>query len=136
MAGTDLIYRVTRAVYGRLGPQADARLVEDLVTDIVRLIGTEVGPAERSAPPGARIVVSAFGTSRPGIVAAITARLAESRYNILDINQTVVEGLIAEGETGASDLAALRESLKADGDRVGVQVFTQREDLFQSMHRV
>lgn len=141
MAETDLIYRVTRAVYARLGAQADARLVEDLVTDIVRLIGPATGPAGPSVQLGARIVVSAFGTSRPGIVAAITARLAESRYNILDINQTVVQGkfamvLIAEGEAGASDLAALRESLKADGDRVGVQVFTQREDLFQSMHRV
>ena len=141
MAETDLIYRVTRAVYARLGPQADARLVEDLVTDIVRLIGPAASPPGSSVQPGARIVVSAFGTSRPGIVAAITARLAESRYNILDINQTVVQGkfamvLIAEGEAGASDLAALRESLKADGDRVGVQVFTQREDLFQSMHRV
>ena len=38
MANEELIYRITRAVYGRLGAQADERAVEQLVTDIYRAI--------------------------------------------------------------------------------------------------
>ena len=41
MANEDLIYRITRAVYERLGPSADEQMVEQLVTDIYR----EVKPA-------------------------------------------------------------------------------------------
>ncbi|MEP7271657.1 MAG: ACT domain-containing protein [Acidobacteriota bacterium] len=135
----DLVYRLTCIVYERLGSQADARLVEDLVTAVVQTIGSE--SVTDGGGSGSRVVVSAFGTSRPGIVAAITSQLAESRYNIVDMNQTVVQGkfamvLIAEAGPNAIDLSTLRAGLKAVGERVGVQVYTQSEDLFQSMHRV
>ena len=39
MANEDLIYRITRAVYGRLGAQADEQAVEQLVTDVYRFVG-------------------------------------------------------------------------------------------------
>jgi ACT domain-containing protein len=143
MPQEDLIYRITKAVFSRLGDKADARVVEDLVTDIYRLIeagGTldGVGAPQSEA---ARVVVSAFGTSRPGIVAAITSALAEASYDIVDMNQTVVQGkfamvLIAEGGDGTNDLTSLRERLKIAGERIGVRVYAQREELFQSMHRV
>ena len=38
MANEELIYRITRAVYGRLGTAADEQTVEQLVTDIYREI--------------------------------------------------------------------------------------------------
>lgn len=141
MSREELVYRLTRLVYDRLGPQTDARLVEDLVTEVFRTIGSARVAEGRSNAQGARVVVSAFGTSRPGIVAAITSTLAESRYDIVDMNQTVVQGkfamvLIAEAAANALDLSSLRAGLKQVGDRVGVQVYSQREDLFQSMHRV
>ena len=143
MPQEDLIYRITKAVLNRLGEKADARLVEDLVTDIYRLMeagGTLEGTREEPSK-AARVVVSAFGTSRPGIVAAIASSLAEASYDIVDMNQTVVQGkfamvLIAEGGDGTNDLTPLRERLKDAGERIGVRVYAQREDLFQSMHRV
>jgi len=143
MPQEDLIYRITKAVLNRLGEKADARLVEDLVTDIYRLMeagGTLDGTREEPSK-AARVVVSAFGTSRPGIVAAIASSLAEASYDIVDMNQTVVQGkfamvLIAEGGDGTNDLTPLRERLKDAGERIGVRVYAQREDLFQSMHRV
>ncbi len=141
MSKEELVYRLTRLVYDRLGPQTDARLVEDLVTELFRTIGSARVAEDRSNGQSARVVVSALGTSRPGIVAAITSTLAESRYDIVDMNQTVVQGkfamvLIAEAADNALDLSSLRAGLTQVGDRVGVQVYSQREDLFQSMHRV
>jgi predicted amino acid-binding ACT domain protein len=44
--------------------------------------------------------------------------------------------LIAEGGDGTNDLTLLRERLKDAGERIGVRVYAQREELFQSMHRV
>ena len=143
MANEDLIYQMTKTVLARLGPQADARLVEEMVADLYRLVD---GAVEGGTPLGAaslrsRVVVSAFGTSRPGIVAAIASTLAEAKYNIFDMNQTVVQGkfamvLIAEAAEGANDLATLKEQLRAAGESVGVRILAQREDLFQAMHRV
>jgi ACT domain-containing protein len=74
-------------------------------------------------------------------VAAISATLAEAEYSIVDMNQTVVQGkfamvLIAEASPSASDLTALKGHLKEAGERVGVRIYAQREDLFQAMHRV
>lgn len=143
MAKEDLIYQLTKTVYGRLGAGADARVVEDLVADLSRLVG--YAPESPSQPgrvaPGARVIVSAFGTNRPGVVAVIASTLAEAHYNIADMNQTVVQGkfamvLIAEAVDGAGDLASLKDRLGAAGESVGVRIYAQREELFQAMHRV
>jgi ACT domain-containing protein len=145
MADEDLIYRMTKAVYGRLGAGADARLVEDLVTD---LYGIARSGQDAAAPKaggggasGARLIVTAFGANRPGVVAVVASTLADAGYNIADMNQTVVEGkfamvLLAEAEEGASDLGSLKDRLNGAAERLGVRIYTQREDLFQSMHRV
>jgi len=142
MANQELIYQLTKAVYQRLGPGAEAGLVESLVTDIYRIVeGDGAATAATDAGGPARVVISAFGVSRPGIVAAITRTLAEAHCNIVDMNQTVVQGkfamvLIAETGAGATDLAALTTRLNEAGERAGVRVYAQREDLFKAMHRV
>jgi len=143
LADQKLIYKITRAVYDRLGGQADASLVEGLVTDVYRVVE---GSLEEDKPSDgtrrdSRVVISAFGLSRPGIVAAISATLAESNFNIIDMNQTVVQGkfamvLIAEMGSGAADLATLKTRLNEAGERFGIRVYAQREDLFQTMHRI
>jgi ACT domain-containing protein len=145
MTNEELIYQITRAVYHRLGSGADKDLVENLVTDVYRLVHSE-GRTEQTLPgpePGRRdrIVISAFGVNRPGIVAAIAGTLAQTQYSIVDMNQTVVQGkfamvLIAEASPAASDLAKLKARLKETGERVGVRIYAQREDIFQAMHRV
>lgn len=146
MADEDLIYRMTKAVYGRLGTGADARLVEDLVTDLYGIArgGREAAPQAESinsSAAGARLIVTAFGANRPGVVAVVASTLADAGYNIADMNQTVVEGkfamvLLAEAEEGASDLGSLNDRLNGAAERLGVRIYAQREDLFQSMHRV
>src|ERR1051325_12062837 len=86
MANEELIYRITRAVYGRLGAQSDERQVEQLVTNIYRAIepvvsnGSSVGAtssadvmrgdaAARGAGAADRLIVSVFGVDHPGMVA-------------------------------------------------------------------
>ncbi|HZH32437.1 MAG TPA: ACT domain-containing protein [Pyrinomonadaceae bacterium] len=159
MANEELIYRITRAVYGRLGAQADERTVENLVTDIYRAIEPVVegdnggaaggraarrgltahgGEAEGSSD---RLIVSVFGVDNPGIVAGVAQILAESGCSIADINQTVVQGkfamvIIANAANSNAPVATLKERFRTAGDKLGVRIYAQREDLFNAMHRI
>ncbi|MDX6271855.1 MAG: hypothetical protein QOD28_3078 [Acidobacteriota bacterium] len=162
MANEELIYRITRAVYGRLGAQADERTVENLVTDIYRAIEPVVdaagnGGGDAGGRGGARrgltahggeaegssnrLIVSVFGVDHPGIVAGVAQILAESGCSIADINQTVVQGkfamvIIADSTNSNAPVATLKERFRAAGDKLGVRIYAQREDLFNAMHRI
>jgi ACT domain-containing protein len=150
MANEELIYRITRAVYGRLGAGADEREVENLVTDIYRAIEPVVAAdgaagaregAGRAEGRADRLIVSVFGVDHPGIVAAVSQVLAEAECSIIDINQTVVQGkfamvIIADISRARESAAALKERFRKEGERLGVRIYAQREDLFNAMHRI
>ncbi len=154
MANEDLIYRITRAIYQRLGSSADETAVEQLVTDIYRTI--EPALAGRATPPlGApaadentaaegsaeRLIISVFGMDHPGIVAGVAQILAEASCTIVDINQTVVQGkfamvIIASTSRAQLSVTGLKDRLRSEGEKLGVHIYAQREDLFNAMHRV
>ena len=144
MANEDLIYRITRAVYERLGPGADEQMVEQLVTDIYREVGQsnslQTSPAQESGS-AARMIISVFGMDHPGIVAGVSQILAEASCSIIDINQTVVQGkfamvIIADTTRARESTAELKDRLRREGEHLGVRIYAQREDLFNAMHRV
>ncbi|MET0650532.1 MAG: ACT domain-containing protein [Pyrinomonadaceae bacterium] len=147
MADEELIYRITRAVYGRLGAQADERMVEALVMDVYRAVEPALGDGGGGgAKAGAegradRLIVSVFGTDHPGIVAAVSQILAEARCSIIDINQTVVQGkfamvIVADIARAGESVTALKDRFRREGERLGVHIYAQREDLFNAMHRI
>ncbi len=144
MPNEDLIYRITRAVYERLGPGADEQMVEQLVTDIYRevnLSGTTGSPARSAEGSSSRLIISVFGMDHPGIVAGVSQILAEASCSIVDINQTVVQGkfamvIIADSSRARESTSELKERLRREGERLGVRIYAQREDLFNAMHRV
>jgi ACT domain-containing protein len=163
MANEELIYRITRAVYGRLGTGADERVVEQLVTDIYRAIEPVVENGEAAAGGLApreryrattererearaqgseqRLIVSVFGVDHPGIVAGVSQVLAEADCSIIDINQTVVQGkfamvIIADMSRARESATALKDRFRKEGERLGVRIYAQREDLFNAMHRI
>lgn len=147
MANEDLIYRITRAVYERLGPSANEQMVEQLVTDIYREVKpavTESARTETSAPASGsseRMVISVFGMDHPGIVAGVSQILADASCSIIDINQTVVQGkfamvIIGDTSRARESTTELKERLRRAGEQLGVRIYAQREDLFNAMHRV
>ncbi len=159
MSNEDLIYRITRAVYNRLGAGADEQSVEQLVTEIYRevepslrangtsYVSSQSSPTAESISSGARegssdrLVVSVFGVDHPGIVAAVAQILAEANCSIVDINQTVVQGkfamvIIADTARAKESTTGLKERLRKEGENLGVRIYAQREDLFNAMHRI
>jgi ACT domain-containing protein len=163
MANEELIYRITRAVYGRLGAGADEQAVEQLVTDIYRAIEpvvesngggsaskgagqaggelSEHGSQRRDVDSESRLIVSVFGVDHPGIVAGVSQVLAEADCSIIDINQTVVQGkfamvIIADMSRARESATALKDRFRKAGEHLGVRIYAQREDLFNAMHRI
>jgi ACT domain-containing protein len=159
MPNEELIYRITRAIYDRLGAAADEAAVEQLVTDIYQTVApslsqnggarpastfTSVGASFGEAPhegSADRLIVSVFGLDHPGIVAGVSQILAEASCSIVDINQTVVQGkfamvIIANTARSAASATELKERFRAEGEKLGVHIYAQREDLFNAMHRI
>jgi len=151
MANEELIYRITRAVYDRLGKAVDDTTVEQLVTDIYKQVepvsrtttSVDNGAAGLNASEGssARMVISVFGLDHPGIVAGVSQILAAASCSIIDINQTVVQGkfamvIIADTSRARESTAELKDRLRSEGEKLGVRIYAQREDLFNAMHRI
>lgn len=158
MANEELIYRITRAVYDRLGASMDETTVEQLVTDIYKTIEPALGkngPAPSMAAPqsvssapdagaegsSTRIIISVFGVDHPGIVAGVAEILSEAQCSIVDINQTVVRRkfamvIIANAAASQTSITDLKERLRSEGEKLGVHIYAQREDLFNAMHRI
>ena len=156
MANEELIYRITRAIYERLGSAADESAVEQLVTDIYQTVEPALaqngasstsmsrsGLGETATREGSsdRLVISVFGMDHPGIVAGAAQILAEAGCSIVDINQTVVQGkfamvIIANTARSRLSVTELKDRLRSEGEKLGVHIYAQREDLFNAMHRI
>ena len=88
-----------------------------------------------------RCVFSVLGKDRSGIVAAISAALAEKGANIDDISQTILDEIfsmtmLVRLNTEVADFNTVQEALAAVGEELGVQVIIQREDVFQFMYKI
>ena len=144
-------------MYDRLGAAAEEQTVEQLVTDIYRQIepfltsnGTSStqnlptsGSMSSQSREGSsdRLIISVFGVDHPGIVAGVAQILAEADCSIVDINQTVVQGkfamvIIGDASRARQSTNELKERLRQEGEKLGVRIYAQREDLFNAMHRV
>lgn len=88
-----------------------------------------------------RIVVTVLGQDRVGIIAAVSAILAEANANILDISQTTLQEffamiLLADMAQASVPLEELKRRLRAKGETMGLKIDAQHEDVFKYMHRV
>ena len=75
-----------------------------------------------------RAVVTVVGADKIGIVAGVTATLAELEANIIEISQTLMSGaftMMMVVETQNSDFSAFQAELSRKGEALGVKsIFT------------
>lgn len=88
-----------------------------------------------------KVIITVVGKDTVGIIAAVCVSLADHGINILDISQTIVEGffnMMMVADIAASDIGfnEIQEKLNAVGEKKGVIITCQREEIFESMHRV
>ena len=88
-----------------------------------------------------KAIVTVVGKDRVGIIAEVCTELAKYQVNVLDINQTVMQGsftmMMAVDVSGSTvPLAELCKAMDNHGQQMGLSIRVQREDIFQAMHRV
>ena len=84
-------------------------------------------------------VVTVTGKDTIGIIAKVSATLAQHDANILDISQTVLSGIfnmIMIVDISLSEFAALSEALSVLGRELGLEIRIQRSEIFDAMHRI
>ncbi len=88
-----------------------------------------------------RTIITVIGKDRVGIIARVCTFLAENDINILDINQSIVQGffnmmMIVDAQQAEKDFSVLVEEIEKVGDELGVKIKMQHEDIFNIMHRI
>ncbi len=90
-----------------------------------------------------KCVISVLGADRTGIVAAVATVLTECDANIDDINQTILGEneifcmtMLATLNIATASFEEVQDRLTAEGERLGVQITIQREDVFRFMHEI
>ena len=88
-----------------------------------------------------KVIITVVGKDTVGIIARVCTYLAENKINILDISQTIVSGyfnmmMITDMENATVKFTKVVEDLDVLGEEIGVKIKAQKEEIFESMHRL
>lgn len=86
-------------------------------------------------------IITVVGTDQVGIIAKVSAFLAEKKINIADISQTILSGnfvmmMMVDMSGSEMKMDELRSSLDDLGSSMGVEINVMHERVFSAMHRV
>jgi len=88
-----------------------------------------------------KVVITALGKDKVGIMAKITSVLARYQVSIVDISQKILRGfftmmMIVDVENCTVSFEELTQKLVEAGKEIGIVIHTQHEDIFHYMHRI
>ena len=88
-----------------------------------------------------KAIVTVVGKDRVGIIANVCTALASYNINVLDINQTVMQGyftmmMVTDVSLCNIPMAELVTRMEETGKAMGLSIRVQREDIFEAMHRI
>ena len=88
-----------------------------------------------------KAVVTVIGFDRKGIIAQVSNVLYESGINILEISQTIVDGMfnmlmIVDLSEPACSFEELQDRLSGLASAIGVQIRIQKIEIFEAMHQI
>ena len=88
-----------------------------------------------------KAIVTVLGSDRVGIISAVTSELARLDVNIEDISQTLIQNhfvmiMMTDVSKSPLGIAEIGQKLKAVGEKTGVDIRVQHEDIFNCMHRI
>ena len=88
-----------------------------------------------------KTIITVVGKDTVGIIARVCTYLADNQINILDISQTIVQGyfnmmMIVDTNLTQKDFGIIVKELEQLGERIGVIIKCQKEEIFNQMHRI
>jgi ACT domain-containing protein len=86
-------------------------------------------------------IITVVGSDHVGIIAKVSAFLAERNINIEDISQTVLSGnfvmmMMVDLSASAKPLSEVKSELAGLGESMGVSISLMHERVFSAMHRI
>ncbi len=86
-------------------------------------------------------IITVVGSDKVGIIAKVSAYLAEHKINIVDITQTILSGnfvmmMMANLDNADVAIDDLRKNMEELADNMGVEINIMSEKVFSAMHRV
>jgi ACT domain-containing protein len=137
---------------------AQPAVLEAVVAEVMAAIGSgeaaaslvEVGPGidycqacldQERARTRHRAVLTTTGRNQKGIVARVTARIADLGGDILDISQTLVGDyftmiVVIDAATLAVPFAGFKAAMESEIHSMGLQAMMMHEDVVNTLHRV
>lgn len=88
-----------------------------------------------------RTIITVVGKDTVGIIAKVCTYLAENGINILDISQTIVQGyfnmmMIVDTNGMNKSFGDMSDEMTSLGEKIGVVIKCQKEEIFDKMHRI
>lgn len=88
-----------------------------------------------------KTIITVVGKDGVGIIAKICTYLANNNINIEDISQTITGGffnmmMITDMNKTSKPFGDISDELVQIGEEIGVVIKCQREEIFDSMHRI
>ncbi len=88
-----------------------------------------------------QIIITVQGVDKTGIVASVATILAEYKVNIEDIKQTLMQGhfvmfMLCDISQSSSSFKEIKEALCQVGEKLGMEIWVQRREIFDNMHNV
>ena len=89
-----------------------------------------------------KAIVTVIGKDRVGITADVCSLLAKYNINILDITMTVLQQefftmvMLVDTSACEKSVGELTDILSQAGEKEGLSIRIQREDIFNAMHRI
>jgi ACT domain-containing protein len=86
-------------------------------------------------------IITVVGADKVGIIARVSAFLAERNINIEDISQTILSGsfvmmMMVNLSQGSSSLETIKAELNSLGEEMKVSISLMHEGVFSAMHRI
>jgi len=88
-----------------------------------------------------KAIVTVLGHDRIGIIKEVSESLASFNVNIEDISQTLMQNyfvmiMMTDVSSSSYSIAEMNVRLKEVGERLGMDIRMQHEDIFNCMHRI
>ena len=88
-----------------------------------------------------KAVISVVGKDQIGIVHAATGLLVDYHLNIIDINQTLMDDyftmiMLVDLSQCQVDFDEVLAGFDALGEKMGLKICVQHEDIFTAMHQI
>ncbi len=87
-----------------------------------------------------RAILTTIGEDKVGIIARVSRYLADSRINILDVSQTIMDGnftmMMLVDLPNKSNFQKLSSELDNLGQAVDVEIKIRNERIYEAMHKL